>query len=106
MSETSDTAITLRALSGEPLADAGVKQMIVATAHAIAERQGVTVLGVKTTPASITVMLKAGRIEAMGLATELRRLTNNWYASKFDELTLWGEAPNDDPESGEEWKQA
>jgi hypothetical protein len=106
MSEASDTAITLRALAGEPLADPGVKQMIVATAHGIAERQGVAVLGVKTTPASITVMLRAGRIEAMGLAAELRRLTNNWYAAKFDEPTLWGETPGEDPEAGEEWKQA
>jgi hypothetical protein len=106
MSEAGDTAITLRALDGEPLADAGIKQMIVATAHAIAERQGVTVLGVKTTPSSITVMLQAGRIEALGLAAELRRLTNNWYAAKFNEPTLWGETPEEDPDAGEDWKRA
>lgn len=96
--------ITLRALEGEPLEDQRIREMVVATALAIAERQGVEVLYVKTAKDSITVALDSGRIEAMGFAAELRRLTTRWYTQKFGAATLWGEAPPDEAEQGEEWK--
>jgi hypothetical protein len=94
--------ISLRALEGEPLADERIKAMVIATAHAIAERQGLTLLHVETQSDRITVVLNAGRIEAIGFAAELRRLTTNWYTSKYGEPTLWGQPL----EEGEEWKRA
>lgn len=95
--------ITLRALEGQPLDDDSVRGMVVATAHAIAERQGVTVMEVQTKPDRITVTLDVRRIAAMGFAAELRRLTTRWYTQKFGAATLWGEPP---VEEGEEWKGA
>jgi hypothetical protein len=89
------SAVTLRALEGEPLAPVPIREMVEATARAIAERQGVEVLAIETTPSSITVSLAAGRLAATGFAAELRRLTTNWYTSKFGTETLWGERPGD-----------
>lgn len=101
MSDMPISAITLRALHGDPLADAQVRDMVVATAHAIAERQGVKVLQLRPAPDHIAVTLNTGRIEAIGFAAELRRLTTRWYTQKFSQPTLWGEPI----EEGEEWKQ-
>lgn len=102
MSETpSPSGITLRALKGDPLSDKRLRGMIVATARGIAERQGIKVLSLATTPDSITVALATGRLEAIGFAAELRRLTTSWYTNKYGEDTLWGE-PNKD---AEDWKQ-
>ena len=97
--------ITLRALEGEPLSDPRIREMVVATAHAIAERQGVEVIDTSATPTSITLRLNVGRIEAIGFAAELRRLTTRWYTQKYGQTTLWGEPPRDeDVGAGEEWK--
>jgi hypothetical protein len=75
--------------------------MVRATAHAIAERQGVEVAALHTGPDRITVTLPVGRIAAIGFAAELRRLTTRWYTQKFGVETLWGEPL----EEGEEWKR-
>jgi allophanate hydrolase subunit 1 len=95
------TEVTLRALEGQPLEDLRVRDMVEATARAIAERQGVEVLDLHAAPDRITVTLKTGRIESLGFAAELRRLTTRWYTQKFGERTLWGEPL----EEGEEWKR-
>jgi hypothetical protein len=103
MSSAPATQITLRALEGQPLDDRKIRDTVVATAHAIAERQGVAVLALSAQADRITVTLDTGRIEAIGFAAELRRLTTRWYAQKFGDSALWGEPP---PEEGEEWKRA
>ncbi len=95
------TTVTLRALEGRPLQDEPIRDMVQATAHAIAERQGVKVLAMRAEADHITVTLDVGRIQAIGFAAELRRLTTNWYTHKFGGSTLWGEAT----EEGEEWKR-
>ena len=92
MSATEASSITLRALEGEPLADDKIRDMVIATAHALAERHGLKVLHVETDPDQATFTLNAGRIEAVGFPAELRRLTTRWYTQKFGERTLWGEA--------------
>src|SRR5262245_56764169 len=99
----SATTVTLRALEGKPLQDAPIRDMVQATAHAIAERQGVKVLAMRAEPDHITVTLNVGRIQAVGFAAELRRLTTNWYTHKFGGATLWGEAQGED--ENEEWKR-
>lgn len=101
MSDNQVSAVTLRALEGAPLEDAATRDMVVATAHAIAERQGVRVVDLRTEPDGITVSLETGRIAAWGFAAELRRLTTRWYTQKYGERTLWGEPIED----GEEWKR-
>lgn len=96
--------ITLRALRGEPLEDAALRDIVVATAHAIAERQGIRVGEIETEPDRITITLGAGRIESIGFAAELRRVTTRWFRNKYGEETLWGEVEREDPHAGEEWK--
>jgi hypothetical protein len=46
----SGTVVTLHALQGRPLDDQRISGMVQATAHAIAERQGVKVLGIDAQP--------------------------------------------------------
>ena len=101
MSDEERSAITLKALEGEPLKHERIREMVVATAHAIAERQGIEVLAIGTTSSSITARLATGRIQAMGFAAELRRLTTSWYRHKFGAVSLWGEV---EPDEGDEWK--
>jgi CMP-2-keto-3-deoxyoctulosonic acid synthetase len=83
------SAVTLRALIGAPLADVHLRAMVVANAHAIAERQGVEVVGIETEDDSVTIAIRGSRIEAIGLAAELRRVTERWYAAKHG-AKLWG----------------
>lgn len=101
MSTPPVSQVTLRALEGAPLEDRRIRDMVIATARAIAERQGVTVMDIRTDSDRITVTLNTGRIESIGFAAELRRLTNRWYAKKYHEASLWGESEEDRSES---WK--
>lgn len=103
MTPTPASAVTLRALAGRPLQDDRIREMVLATARAVAERQGIQVLDIAADDASVTIKLAADRIVALGLAAELRRLTTKWYAGKFGEPALWGEV---EPEGGESWKRA
>ena len=96
------STVTLRALEGEPLRDDAVREMIEATARAIAERQGVRLLELATTPKSISVTVDGERLLAVGLVAELRRLTTNWYLHKFGIDALWGAPPTGDG-SDESW---
>lgn len=94
------STVTLRALEGEPLRDAAVRRTVVAAAHAIAERNGVTLLDLTTTPTSLTATLDASRLAAIGFAAELRRITGDWHRAHTGEPHLWGEPtpePPDDP---------
>ncbi len=85
------SAITLRALSGQPLADETTERTVRATAHAIAERTGVNVFSIDTDVDAITVRLDCPRLASVGFAAELRRLTERWYAGRHDGASLWGE---------------
>jgi hypothetical protein len=112
MTTPGTSTITLRAISGEPLAEDAIREMVSATAHAIAERTGVRLINLSTTRDSVTATLEAGRIEAFGFAAELRRLTTTWYTKKYEATTLWGEASHEDDDdadededAGEAWKR-
>ena len=109
MSAEPVTRITLRALEGEPLKHDRIREMVVATAHAIGERQAVRIDDVQADASSITVTLAGSNIIATGFAAELRRLTTSWYRHKFGVDTLWGEVDrheDDADDAGEEWKHA
>lgn len=84
------TTIRLRALSGTPLTDDAVREMVVASAHGLAERSGVMIERLDVAPEGITALLRTERIVAVGFAAELRRLTNGWYERKFRDGPLWG----------------
>ncbi len=89
--------VRLRALEGLPLADPVVRDMVVATAHAIAERTGIALTDLTTEPDSVTATLAADKLAALGFLAELRRLTSAWYETKFREGPMWGEPPRDAP---------
>ena len=89
------TTVTLRARMGRPLADAPVRDMVVASAHAIGERTGVAIESVRCADASVEVSLGADRLGAIGFAAELRRVTNAWHEKKYG-ATLWGQDPEVD----------
>jgi hypothetical protein len=90
--------VRLRALVGAPLHEAKVRATVVSTAHAIAERTGVTLLGIDADDRGVTVTLEADRIAALGFVAELRRLTEQWYSKKHYGESLWGR-----PEVNGEW---
>ncbi|MDZ4755942.1 MAG: hypothetical protein SGJ11_15775 [Phycisphaerae bacterium] len=87
--------VTLHAALGEPLRDNATRSMVVATVHAIAERNGVRVMFVDHDERRVTVTLAASSIVAVGLAVELRRVTNAWHQGKFG-TPIW-DAPGDAP---------
>lgn len=93
------TTITLRALKGEPLTDRVVRDMVVAAAHALAERHGVEVIDVAAKPDRVVCTLAAERIVALGFAAELRRSTNAWYEHKYEAGEMWGDAEAGAPDA-------
>lgn len=84
------STVRLRALRGTPLADTKVRSTVVSSAHAIAERTGVTLLGVDADEQGVTVTLMADKLAALGFLTELRRLTDQWFSKKHGGQSLWG----------------
>lgn len=92
------STVRLRALSGRPMDDPVVRDTVIATAHAIAERTGIPVLAVQPEPDAVVVTLVADKLAAMGFLVELRRLTETWYAKKFNAGPLWGRAADDHAE--------
>ena len=89
------TSLRLRAITGYPLANERVRETVVATANAIAERTGVSLGSVNADGDSVRVEIDAGEVVAVGFLAELRRLTNAWYEGKFGE-SLWGEPPSEE----------
>lgn len=101
MTDTRST-ITLRALVGAPLHDTKVRDIVMATASAIAERNGVTLTALCANDDSVTAELAANRLVALGFAAELRRVTGAWYAHKSGGQSLWGE-PVEPDDQRDEW---
>jgi len=58
------------------------RELITATALAIAEREGVSLLRVEVEPWGVDLEVVGPEVVAIGLATELRRNTNLWAASR------------------------
>lgn len=82
--------VRLSALHGTPLDDHTTRRTVESTARAIAEREGVKLLALELSPASITITLEAERIVGVGFVAELRRVTNKWYEDKYRDGPLWG----------------
>lgn len=94
--------VTLRARLGVPLADDTTRRNVVAAAHALAERTGISLLRLDVNPDALTVTLQTSRLGAVGFAAELRRHTNAWYARHHPGDTLWGHDPDPGPDE-ETW---
>jgi len=97
------STVTLRALEGEPLAEPSVRAMVEATAHAIAERNGVPLLDLETTSTSVRLTVGAGRLAAIGFAAELRRITTAWRRHKTGLEHLWGDPGADGDDDSQGW---
>ena len=80
--------VTLRASTGQPLRDPRARETVAATARAIAERTGVTLIRLDTTDDQLTVTLATHRLGALGFLAELRRLTNAWSRARTG-VDLW-----------------
>ncbi|MEQ9616571.1 MAG: hypothetical protein RLN60_00905 [Phycisphaerales bacterium] len=92
---SADASVTLRALKGTPLRHAGVREMVVSSAHAIAERNGLALVSVEAGDDRVTITLAEGQVAALGLASELRRVTDAWYRKKYGGASLWGRLPGE-----------
>jgi len=97
-----DASVTLRALNGTPLKHEGVRDMVVSSAHAIAERNGTNITGIEAEDDRVHIALAEGQVAALGLASELRRVTDVWYRKKFGGATLWGDLPNTEYDNDED----
>lgn len=85
------TRVSLRSHDdGRPLADDRTRQTVLAAARAIAERTGVELLDLTADDRSVTAVLAAKRIGAIGFMTELRRTTNAWAMGSLGR-PLWNE---------------
>ena len=93
--------VTLRALEGEPLADATTRDTVRAACEGIAERTGVRLGRIGVEPDAIRIEVEGTRLEALGLAAELRRVTNAWHRARTGGRSLWGEPPRDADEGVE-----
>lgn len=92
--------VTLRALEGEPLADDRVRETVLAACRGIAERTGVRLGRIDIEPDAIRIEVGGTRLEALGLAAELRRVTNAWHKARSAGMSLWGEAPASGDDTG------
>ncbi len=77
-----------------PLEDPAVARIVEAMAGAIAERIGVTLVGVSIDERAVTLTVAGPPLVAMGLANELRRTTDAWHRGKFGS-PLWHAAGED-----------
>jgi len=71
-----------------PLRDASIRETIMASARALAERIGVRIERIEVDERGLRAVLDAGRLVALGFAAELRRSTEVWHAHKHGG-TLW-----------------
>lgn len=71
-----------------PLRDAVLRNKVITATNALAERTGVRILDLHTTDASITATIEGTPLIALGLAAQLRRITNG-----YTEKPLWGDPP-------------
>ena len=82
------STISLRAQIGAPPADAALRDLGVAHARGIAERNGVRLASVEADDASVTIVVEGPAVLALGLAAELRRTTDAWHRRRHG-APLW-----------------
>ena len=83
------TTITLHTSDGQALSQERVRETVMATAAALAERFAIEVTELDANDESLTMTLIADEVTSVGFAAELRRNTNAWYESKYKNGPLW-----------------
>ena len=86
--EDQSTTAILRAAHSGALHDTRTRETVIAAARGIAERTGVPLLNVEADGDTVEVTVEGPSILAIGLLAELRRATEQWYATHH-EATLW-----------------
>ena len=92
------SSATLRAARSGALQEERTRETVLAAAKGIAERTGVALLAIDATPDVVKVTVEGSGIVAMGLLAELRRTTEQWYATRQQE-PLWSSG-SEESESG------
>ncbi|MCH2161528.1 MAG: hypothetical protein MK085_06600 [Phycisphaerales bacterium] len=89
------SSASLHAADGDPLAQAGTRDTVLASVHAIAERTGVELLKVDIFDQRIDVQVYGSEILVLGLLAELRRNTDHWHRQRLG-TPLWISPSGDD----------
>lgn len=96
------TRVRLRAWEEGALTDPKVRDMVIASAEAIAERTGVQLISIEIDEQGVNAVVRGDRLIAMGLVAELRRLTGAWYTRHHPGCHLWIEPdPDRDAHDGD-----
>ena len=80
--------IKLHAAYERSLADPLVADLVVASAHEVAERQGVASPEVSVHPDHVELSAALPQAVLLSVATELRKVTGRWHRAKFG-TPLW-----------------
>lgn len=90
------STVTLRAKSGSPLLDEMIHRNVVAAANALAERTGIALIGIDAAGDRLVLDVEGPQLVAIGLAAELRRITDAWHRGRFAGKPLWDEPDSAD----------
>lgn len=82
MTDSEIHAVRLAFAVDADLEDPGLRETVIAVAHAIAERTGVDLAGLEIDEDGIELSVRAASIVAVGLAAELRRTTDHWHLDR------------------------
>lgn len=78
-----NSAAHLHCAPDASLTDPRVHDTVIAAAHGIAERTGVTIREIAVTaPTELTVTVAGAKLVAVGLVAELRRDTDRWHRAR------------------------
>lgn len=88
--QTERSTVTLTPGRPNAFEDPRVRDTVIATANAIAERTGLKLVEVALDASGVSATLEAPEVVAVGFGAELRRLTNAWHRAKFGSA-LWPE---------------
>lgn len=80
--------IKLHAAYEQSLADPLVADLVVASAHEVAERQGVASPEVAVHPDHVELSAPLPQAVLLSIAAELRKVTGRWHRAKFG-APLW-----------------
>lgn len=70
-----------------------VRETVIATANALAERTGMELVEVLLDASGLRATLSGPKVVALGFGAELRRLTNGWHKARHGS-NLWPEPPD------------
>jgi len=99
--EAGERSTAWLAADGAPLADERVRETVIATARAIAERIGVELLDLRAHDGGIEATIAGPEVVAVGFVAELRRLTNAWHRGRTGR-DLWPGSDGQSSDAGDQ----